>query len=66
MRMNEKELEDFHKFFLKHLKCQVKKPINESKWLDVKVGYGSGIGINFDVTCPSCGKSKDITDYGCW
>jgi len=66
MWMNVKELAEFDKFFLKHQKCQAKKPLNESKWLDVKVGYGSGIGINFYVTCPSCGKTKDITDYHSW
>ena len=60
-RLSDKEYERYSKFCKKHSKCFRKK----GKYIRITF-IPCGIGNGVEVTCPNCGKTKEITDYKSW
>lgn len=59
--LSDKEYKRYIKFCRKHRKCFRKK----GQYVRITfIPYGIGNGVK--VTCPNCGKNKDITDYELW
>lgn len=57
--MNKKEERAYARFCKKHS--------HDGAGNNVQLFFtNTGIGTVYKVTCPICGETKDITDYGSW
>ena len=59
------EKERYLQFIDDHYTCRITSKINGGKFPYVKE-FGTGIGTAYEVVCPCCGKSQDITYTEGW
>ncbi len=60
--LNEKETKKYEKFISKHNSC--KKPTGTVGISPIAISFrNTSIGTIIAVSCDTCGKTKDITDY---